>query len=130
MKVASATDDFKNVTGHVGRCKGFLIVTIENGEILSTEERENTFTNHGRGSGHVHQHHHGEEHKSGHARLAEGIKDCEYLIAHGMGWRLVEDITKQGIKTIITDEVDIISAVKKLENGTLNILDDAECRSH
>ena len=132
MKVAIATDDYKNVTGHVGRCRGFLVVTVENGEVKETEERENTFTNHGRGGGqgHGHGHHHGEEHKTGHERLAEGIKDCSHLICHGVGWRLVEDLTKIGIKPIITNETDVLEAAKKMESGTLNILDDAECRAH
>ena len=59
MKVAIATDNYKNVTGHVGRCKGFLIVTVENGEVIGTEERANVFTNHGRGGGNGHHHGHG-----------------------------------------------------------------------
>lgn len=130
MKVAIATDDYKSVTGHVGRCNGFLIVTVENGEIKETEERENKFTNHGRG-GHDHgQHHHGEEHKTGHQRLAEGLKDCSHLICHGVGWRLVEDLTAAGIKPILTNEEDALQAALKLENGTLEILEDAECRAH
>ncbi len=130
MKVAIATDDYKSVTGHVGRCNGFLIVTVENGEIKETEERENKFTNHGRG-GHDHgQQHHGEEHKTGHQRLAEGLKDCSHLICHGVGWRLVEDLTVAGIKPILTNEEDALQAALKLENGTLEILEDAECRAH
>ncbi|MDZ7764962.1 MAG: NifB/NifX family molybdenum-iron cluster-binding protein [Melioribacteraceae bacterium] len=134
MKVAIATDDFKNVTGHVGRCEGFLIVEVEDGKVLNTEERINDFTNHGRGGhghgrGHGHGNH-GEEHRNGHQRLADGLSDCSHLIAHGMGWRLVEDFTKANIKPIITNEVDAVEAAKKLENGTLEILEDAECRSH
>jgi len=132
MKVAIATDDYKSVTGHVGRCNGFLIVTVENGNIKETEERENNFTNHGRGNhgqGHGH-HHHGEEHKTGHQRLAEGLKDCSHLICHGVGWRLVEDLTVAGIKPILTNEEDALQAAIKLENGTLEILEDAECRAH
>ncbi|KUG26804.1 hth dna-binding protein [hydrocarbon metagenome] len=132
MKVAIATDDYKSVTGHVGRCNGFLIVTVENGNIKETEERENNFTNHGRGNhgqGHGH-HHHGEEHKTGHQRLAEGLKDCSHLICHGVGWRLVEDLTVAGIKPILTNEEDALQAAIKLENCTLEILEDAECRAH
>lgn len=130
MKVAIATDDYTNVTGHVGRCEGFLVVTVENGEIKEKEQRKNNFTNHGRGGlGHAH-HHHSEEHKTGHERLADGLKDCSHLICHGVGWRLVEDLTNVGIKPIITSEVDAVSAAKKLEDGTLEILDDAECRAH
>lgn len=75
MKVAIATDDYISVTGHVGRCEGFLVVTIENGEVKETEKRENNYTNHAT-SGHQergHRHQHGVEHKTGHERLAEGL---------------------------------------------------------
>lgn len=132
MKVAIATDDYINVTGHVGRCEGFLVVTVENGEVKETEKRENNFTNHGRG-GHqerAQRHQHGVEHKNGHARLADGLKDCSHLICHGVGWRLVEDLIESGIKPIITNEVDAVTAAKKFEQGTLEILDDAECRAY
>ena len=133
MKLAIATDDYENVTGHVGRCAGFLVVTVENGEVKETEQRENNFTNHGRGGGHRHGRghgHHGAEHKTGHGRLADGLKDCSHLICHGVGWRLVEDLTSAGIKPIITDEEDGIEAAIKMEAGNLNVLDDAECRAH
>ncbi len=137
MKVAIATDDFKTVTGHVGRCQGFLILDVENGEIKNREERINDFTNHGRGrggngqgGGHRHGHGHGTEHRSGHQRLADGLSDCSHLICQGVGWRLVEDLTRAKIQPLITNESDAEAAAIKLEKGELEILDDAECRSH
>ena len=56
MKVAVATDDFVNVTGHVGRCNGFLVFEIEEGKIVNVENRENNFTNHKRSEHHSHDH--------------------------------------------------------------------------
>lgn len=132
-KIAIATDDFKTVTAHVGRCEGFLVFEVDNGEIKSREKRENNFTNHGRGRGghgHGHGHGHGAEHRNGHQRLAEGLSDCTHLICKGMGWRLVEDLTRENITPIITSEEDAETAAIKLEKGELEILDDAECHAH
>ena len=55
MKIGIATDDFMTVTGHIGRCNGFIIYEIENGVIVSREQKENVFTNHKIGE---HQEHH------------------------------------------------------------------------
>jgi predicted Fe-Mo cluster-binding NifX family protein len=45
MKIAVSTDDYITVSGHVGRCKGFMIFEIENGEILKVQKRDNNFSN-------------------------------------------------------------------------------------
>ena len=130
MKIAVATDNFKEITGHVGRCKGFLILQVENGEIKNRDERENTFTNHGRvGHGHGGSHH-SEEHKRGHERLAESLSDCSHLIGKGIGWRLVNDLKVYNIQPIITSEDDAEMASIKFERGELEILDDSECHAH
>lgn len=129
MKIAIATDDYVNVTGHVGRCGGFLVYDVENGKILNTEKRENNFTNHGKG--HSHGHHHNHEHgKSGHERLAEALSDCSHLICHGAGWRLVEDLKSKNIELVLTRESDAMSAAIKLEKGDLVIDEDLTCHSH
>lgn len=40
MKIAVATDDFKTVTGHVGRCNGFLVYEILDGKIVNQENEK------------------------------------------------------------------------------------------
>jgi len=126
MKIAVSTDDFNKISGHVGRCKGFLIFTVENGEIKNKEIRENVFTNHGKGRGH-HQEGKIEGHHS-HGILASGLNDCGFLITHGAGWRLVEDLKKEGIKPVLTREIDAEKAAVKLEKGELIIDDDLICK--
>ena len=129
MKIAIATDDYANVSGHVGRCAGFLVYEVENGEIISEEKRENNFTNHGRG--HAHGNHHNHEHgKTGHERLAEGLNDCSHLICHGAGWRVVEDLKSQNVEVILTRETDAKSAAIKFEKGELIIDENLTCHSH
>ena len=129
MKIAIATDNYQTITGHVGRCKGFLVYDIQNGEIINEEERENNFTNHGRG--HTHAQAHGEGHgKRGHQRLAEGLNDCSHLICHGAGWRLVEDLKAENIELVLTSESDVKKAALKFEKGELEINNDLVCDSH
>ncbi len=112
MRIAVASDDGINVTGHVGKCRGFLIIDVENGEILKKEIRKNSFTDHAIGKNeenvHDHENGHGGGHgnNDGHKRLAEGLKDCKYLISHGMGWKLVEDIKSLGIEPLVTSETN------------------------
>lgn len=131
MKIAVATNDYVNVTGHVGRCRGFLVYEVENGKIINEEKRENNFTDHGRGHSHEHDNQHKHEHgKSGHARLAEGINDCTHLICHGAGWRLVEDLKAENIELVLTRETDAKSSVVKLEKGELIIDQSLTCHSH
>ena len=131
MRIAVASDDNVNVCGHVGKCRGFLVLDVENGKIIKKEYRENSFTNHfnlkhSEGD-HHHTHQRGHGSNDGHKRLAEGIKDCEYLVSHGMGRRLVEDIESLGIKTMVTVELNAETAAINLELGKLKHDDDLIC---
>jgi predicted Fe-Mo cluster-binding NifX family protein len=139
MKIAVATNDQKRVTGHIGKCKSFMVYEIEGQKIINKELRENLFTNHRmhehnhhehHGGGNDHHEHHGNgdghnhhEHHSGgghsHLHLIEGLKDCEYLISKGGGWRVVEDLKRYNIKTLFADEELIEDAVNKFIKGEL-----------
>jgi predicted Fe-Mo cluster-binding NifX family protein len=131
MRIAVASDDNENICGHVGKCKGFVVLNVENGKILTKEVRKNSFTNHfNRSHNSEHQndsHQRGHGLKDGHKRLAQGLKDCDYLISHGMGRRLIEDIESQGIKTIVTTEQNVESAAISLELGNLQKSDHLIC---
>ncbi|MCF8259998.1 MAG: hypothetical protein K9J12_04435 [Melioribacteraceae bacterium] len=126
MKIAVSTDDFKNVTGHVGRCEGFLIFEIENGEINGIEKLGNIFTNHRKGN-----HHENHSHGNGghtHSELAEALSGCEVLITHGAGPRLVDDLTQNGTHVVFTDELVAVKAAISYQNGTLNIIEKSVCK--
>lgn len=127
MKVAVASDDKITVTGHVGRCNGFIIFTIENGTIVSKEYRENIFTNHRM---HNHENHHGEKHGHGHHGLIDGLSDCNALIFNHGGMRLIEDLEANNITPLITDEVNAESAVLKYISGELTINEENVCHGH
>lgn len=134
MLVAVATDDFMTITGHVGRCNGFLIYDVENGKINGVSQRENNFTLH-RMQGNGHQHHHGHGHDDGHHAhshngLAMGLKDCKCLIANAAGGRLVADLERNGIEVILTLQKDPETAVIAYSKGELKFDDDATCNHH
>ena len=132
MRIAVASDDGINVTGHVGKCRRILIIDVENGEILKKEIRKNSFTDHSIGknekSNHGNGHGGGHGNNDGHKRLAEGLKDCKYLISHGMGWKLVEDIKSFGIEPLVTSETNAEQAAIMLEEGKLKMKDNLICR--
>jgi predicted Fe-Mo cluster-binding NifX family protein len=128
MNIAVATNNKQTVTGHVGRCKGFLIYNTEGEQIKKVEFRENIFTHHRQGIKHNGGHGHGGGH--GHKRLLEGIGDCQYLIFQSGGWRLIEDLKQNNIQPIATDEKNADEAVQKFIKGELEEKEAAGCSEH
>lgn len=125
-KIAVATDDLNRVTGHIGRCRAFMVYDIAGEKILSKEFRENLFTNHRKGE-HHHGHHREGEGRHSHEHLIDGLHDCSYLISSGGGWRVVEDLNKHNIKTLFTNVELIEDAVNKFISGELKNETDLTC---
>lgn len=125
-KLAIATNDGIRVTEHIGRCRSFMIYELNNLKIIKKELRENVFTHH-RVSEH-HEHPHGEGGGHSHAGLIEGLKDCSYLISHGGGWRVVEDLKRNNIITLFTNVEVIEDAVNQFIKGELKNDADLVCR--
>ena len=115
-KIAVATNDSTRVTGHIGRCKAFMVYEIDNDKILNKELRENLFTNHRLQN---HNHNHGEGGNHSHVGLIAGLKDCQYLISKGGGWRVVEDLKQHNIITLFADVELIEDAINKFIQGEL-----------
>jgi len=129
MRIAIASDDNINITGHVGKCKSFLIYDIVDGKVWHREIRKNTFTDHGR-VGHkegMHAHGSGHGNTDGHKKLIFGLRDCEYLISHGMGRKLVEDLKSLDLEPFVTTEINAETAAIKLEQGKLKYNDELIC---
>jgi predicted Fe-Mo cluster-binding NifX family protein len=119
-KIAIATNDGTRVTGHLGRCRSFMIFELNDEKIVHKELRENVFTHHR--IHHEHQHHN-EEGGHSHAGLINGLQDCSYLISKGGGWRIVEDLKQNSITPIFSDVELIDEALDKFIKGELK--DDA-----
>jgi len=128
MKIAVASDNQINVSGHLGRVKGFLIYEVDGSEIKSKNYLDNRFTHHVLSE--KHEHHHGEGNNHGHSRLIDGLNGVETLIFQSGGWRVVEDLKNNGIKPFLTDETDADITVQKFLKGELQEKTDNVCNQH
>ena len=128
MNIAIASDDQVHVSGHIGRCKSFIVFKTDKEKILNKEIRENVFTNHHRGQ---HQHHHHGEGRggggNGHTRLIDGLKDCDVLIFSSGGWRLIDDLKANNITPFLTDEDIAEEAAQKYLKGELVEKENNDC---
>jgi predicted Fe-Mo cluster-binding NifX family protein len=124
MKIAAITDDGKTISQHFGRAPYYLVVTIEEGQIVDRELRDKL--------GHAHfsnqphdEHGHGQLHGTSaashgkHLQMAEAIADCEVLLCGGMGMGAYQSMVALGIRPVVTDIWEIEQAVKAYVEGKL-----------
>lgn len=124
MKIAAITNDGKTISQHFGRAPYYLVMTVEEGEIIDQELRDKL--------GHAqfsHEHHDpthpGQPHGFGqgshdkHMRMSKAIADCEVLLCGGMGMGAYQSIKQRGIKPVVTDIVDIAEAVMTYVQGKI-----------
>ena len=125
MKIAAVSDDGVTISQHFGRALFYVVITVEEGQIIGREIREKM--------GHAHfagEHHHGHgadprghgfdpAAQSRHARMIEAIADCDVLLARGMGTGAYESLRQAGIRPVITDIARIDDAVQAYLEGKL-----------
>jgi predicted Fe-Mo cluster-binding NifX family protein len=124
LRIAVVSDDGVHVSQHFGRAPYYVVVTVEEGEIVDSETRpkagHHTFAaqEHPRlAPGERHGYDAGSQTK--HRSMAESIADCEVLIAGGMGMGAYESLKGYGIRPIVTDMQDIREAVLRCADGNL-----------
>jgi len=124
MKIAAISEDGTTVSQHFGRAPYYLVVTVEDGKVVSKEKRDkaghNTFAANQHldtAPGERHGYDAGAQAK--HAAMAQSIDDCQVLIAGGMGWGAYESLKSRGIETIVTDVQNIEEAVRLYVEGRL-----------
>ena len=124
MKIAAITEDGSTVSQHFGRAPYYLVVTVEDGKVVSKEKRDKA-GHHTFPAGQHPDTAPGERHgydagaQSRHATMAQSIDDCKVLLAGGMGWGAYESLKSRGIETVVTDVEDIEEAVKIYLDGKL-----------
>jgi predicted Fe-Mo cluster-binding NifX family protein len=124
MKVAVITDDGKTVSQHFGRAPYYMVLNIENGQIVEHQLRNKL--------GHVHfadQPHAadqpGQPHGMGpaehdrHLQMAESIADCEALLCGGMGRGAYQSMITRGIKPVVTTLTQVDEAALAYANGEI-----------
>ena len=137
MRIAAVSDDGVTISQHFGRASLFVVVTVEEGKVVSREQRSKPghaqFAGqaHGHEQGHEQWHEPGHEHGSGqhgfdqasrdrHAMMAAPISDCQVLISGGMGTPVYNRATAAGLKVFLTGNRSIDAAVQSYLSGTLD----------
>ena len=122
-KIAVITEDGETISQHFGRAPYYLVVTVQNGQVVDRELRSKLGHNHFVNEAHVETpgQPHGLDQASHdkHLRMSEAITDCEVLICRGMGMGAYESIKTYGIRPIVTDIVAIDDAVKAYIDGSI-----------
>jgi predicted Fe-Mo cluster-binding NifX family protein len=124
MKIAFVTDDHKTISAHFGRAQYYDVFTIEDNKVVKKEIRDKA--NHSQFSEEGHHHgEHGDSHgmdpgsQRRHGMMMESIKDCQVLVARGMGQGAYNNLRERGIKPILTDLQQIQEALDAYLVGTL-----------
>jgi len=127
MKIAAVSEDGITISQRFGRAPYYLVVTVENGAIVSREKRDKMGHAQFANEPHAHDSHwadargHGFDpaSQSRHETMASAIADCELLLAGGMGAGAYESMRAANIRPIITDIAKIDDAVGAYLNGKL-----------
>jgi predicted Fe-Mo cluster-binding NifX family protein len=114
MKLAFPTQDGETIFSHFGQARFFKVLEVKDGVVVNAELREKE----------VHLHHEDEPHHEhgGHHSHAmfDLLKDCEVLIAGGMGTPAFNRAQEQGLEVILTGERSIEKALQAYLQGTLH----------
>ncbi len=125
MTIAIATDDGTTISSHFGRARYFEVVTVQDGAITKKERREKPGHHSFAGQEHHDEAREGVRHgfesasTTKHTQMAETIKDCQVMLARGMGAGAYEGMRQHNIRPIITDIRTIDEAVHAVLNGTI-----------
>jgi len=127
MKIAAVSEDGVTISQHFGRAPLYVVITIEEGKIISRETRDKM--GHAQFSGEKHEEHHHADDPRGHGfdpasqnrhgQMVANISDCEVLLARGMGRGAYESIKQANIRPIVTDMAGIDEAVQAYLKGSL-----------
>ena len=124
MKIAVVSEDGVTISQHFGRAPFYIVVTIEDGQIVSREQRDKVGHAHFAGELHAEEQHprgHGFDPaaQGRHARMSAAIADCQALLARGMGAGAYESLQQAGIRPVITDIPTIDEAVQAYLAGRI-----------
>lgn len=108
MKIAFPTRDDQTIPGHFGAMKALIVVDVMDGQETSRERRDMSDMPEC-----------GEGHQARPAFVVKVIKDCDVLIAGGIGAPLVIRANAVGVDVVLTDTPSINDALEMYLAGTL-----------
>ncbi len=122
MNIAAVIDDGFTISQHFGRARFYEVIFVENGNVVKRERREKM----GHHNFAQEEHHHSDEQHgidehshSKHVSMAEAIKDCQILLARGMGAGAYQSMLQLNIKPVVTDIKNIDGAVQAVINNSI-----------
>jgi predicted Fe-Mo cluster-binding NifX family protein len=124
MKIAAITEDGRTISQHFGRAPYYLVVTVENGQIVYRQQRDKLGHAHFADEPHT-EPSPGQPHgfdpasQNRHVRMAEAIADCQALLCGGMGRGAYDSMQARGIRPIVTDIASIDEAVRAYIEGRI-----------
>jgi len=127
MKIAAVSEDGVTISQHFGRAPFYVVVTVENGQIVGRETRDKMGHAQFAGEPHTEAAHDADPRGHGfdagaqsrHARMAAAIADCRVLLARGMGAGAYQNMEQAGIRPVVTDIPTIDEAVRAYVEGRL-----------
>jgi predicted Fe-Mo cluster-binding NifX family protein len=123
--IAVVTDDGTTISQHFGRAQFYEVLSVENGSIVKRERRPKSGHHTSAHGDHNHGHVHGASHGfdaasvNKHNQMAETIKDCQVVLARGMGNGAYQGMLQNNIKPIVTDIQTIDEAAQAVISGTI-----------
>ena len=118
MKIAFVSDDHKTISAHFGRAVFYEVFTIESGQVLARETLTKSnpqLVIPGQAAAPEGEHQHQHDHN---AMLAP-IEECQVLLTRGMGRGAHISLQEHDIQPIITDILEIQTALEAYLAGTL-----------
>jgi predicted Fe-Mo cluster-binding NifX family protein len=127
MKIAAVSEDGVTISQHFGRAPYYIVLTIEDGKIIAREQREKMGHSHFAGEHHEEHGHESDPRGHGfapaeqdrHFLMAEAIRDCQMLLARGMGAGAYYSMEQAGIRPVITDIANIDEAALEAAQGII-----------
>jgi predicted Fe-Mo cluster-binding NifX family protein len=133
VKVAIVTDDNRTVSPHFGRAQYYLVYEISDGKVLSKETRPKSSHNHrevvelrSNPDAEKKLMEQGQHHEDAaseatlHDVMLSNVRDCEALIARGMGAGMYGSIRQLGIRPYVTNVATADDAVQAYIDGSLD----------
>jgi len=126
MRIAAVSEDGTTISQHFGRAPFYVVVTVEDGRILTRERRDKL--GHAQFAGEPGEaarepdprgHGFDPAAQDRHARMAAAIADCQVMLARGMGAGVYASMEAAGIRPVVTDVIDIDAAVAAYVAGEL-----------
>jgi predicted Fe-Mo cluster-binding NifX family protein len=126
IRIAAVSEDGVTISQHFGRAPIYVVVSVEDGRIVSRETRDKLGHAQFAAEGHevppeADPRGHGFDPvaQDRHARMVAAIADCQVLLARGMGAGAFASMQQADIEPIVTDVEDIDAAVEAYVAGTL-----------